>query len=63
MSLENNIIKLLENQDKETPVSVDLLYQRLGYPKEKIKKKLRELNEKGEIESLQGKRNVLYFKK
>lgn len=62
MPLKKNIIRLLENQDKSTPVSADLISKRLGYPKDQIKKALRELREEEKISLVQEKNNLLYLK-
>ncbi|PTD93584.1 hypothetical protein C9439_05890 [archaeon SCG-AAA382B04] len=63
MPLKKNVLKLLENQDKKTPVSVDLISQRLGYSRREVKDALRELEKKGKIETVSGQNQLLFFKK
>ncbi|OKY77742.1 MAG: hypothetical protein BTN85_0211 [Candidatus Methanohalarchaeum thermophilum] len=63
MGLEEDLLRLLKEQDKENAVSADLISQRLGRPKFEVENKLDELERKGMIYAIEAEEGdyKLYF--
>lgn len=61
--MKRTILRLLKEQDDRTPVSLDLISQRLGYHPEKVKSALKDLEREDKIEAIQSQDCLLYFYK